>query len=301
MPLLPKRAARGLAVLWDAAVLYVRHQSANQAGSVAFSTVLAMFPLLLLVATVAASLGQPADAGALVARILEYAPPLVRGALQPSVEQLLQRQHQALLAVGLAVTLWTASSGMQSIRTALNKAYGVDQGLPFWKARVKVTVFTLVTGSVVLVAFSSVIVLPYAWHLLQASAADGAPPPWLWASVRYGLAYAVLAGLYGWLYSALPDLPQRPASVLPGALLGAALWLVAAALLSQMLRGAGRLELLYGGFAGVVATLVFIYASASTLIYGAEVNGVLRRHARDAAGTGLAAGGPLPPEPRRPP
>lgn len=276
MPRLPPRAARAVSVLSQAVVHYVRHQSANQAGSIAFSTVLAMFPLLLLVATVAASLGQAEDAQALALRILEYAPPLVRQALRPSVDQLLQRQNQALLAVGLLVTLWTASSGMQAIRTALNKAYGVEQGLAFWKARIKVTVFTLVTGSVVLVAFSSVIVMPYAWTLLQASAA-GEPPAWLWVGVRYGVAYLVLAVLYAWLYSALPDVPQRPASVLPGALLGAALWLGAAALLFQMLRGAGKLELLYGGFAGVVATLVFIYASASTLIFGAELNGVLNR------------------------
>jgi membrane protein len=38
----------------------------------------------------------------------------------------------------------------------------------------------------------------------------------------------------------------------------------------------GKLALLYGSFAGVVATLVFLYISATTLIFGAEVNGVLR-------------------------
>jgi membrane protein len=37
--------------------------------------------------------------------------------------------------------------------------------------------------------------------------------------------------------------------------------------------------LLYGSFAGVVATLVFLYISATTLIFGAEINGVLRQTA----------------------
>jgi membrane protein len=49
-----------------------------------------------------------------------------------------------------------------------------------------------------------------------------------------------------------------------------------AATLSYTLRSAGKLTLLYGGFTGVVATLVFLYLSASTLIYGAEINAVLR-------------------------
>jgi len=34
--------------------------------------------------------------------------------------------------------------------------------------------------------------------------------------------------------------------------------------------------ILYGGLAGMVATLVFLYLSAATLIFGAEFNGALR-------------------------
>jgi membrane protein len=86
----------------------------------------------------------------------------------------------------------------------------------------------------------------------------------------------VLIVLYALLYGWLPDIRQRLYTVMPGALVGAALWVGAAATLSYTLRTAGKLALLYGGFAGVVATLVFLYISATTLIYGAEINGVLR-------------------------
>ena len=69
--------------------------------------------------------------------------------------------------------------------------------------------------------------------------------------------------------------------MIPGALVGAALWVAAAATLSYTLRSAGKLALIYGSFAGVVGTLVFLYISATTLIFGAEINGVLREN--DAA------------------
>ena len=49
---------------------------------------------------------------------------------------------------------------LELARTALNRAYGVERGLSFWEARVKVTVFTVITGTCVLAAFSSVIVMP---------------------------------------------------------------------------------------------------------------------------------------------
>ena len=267
----------GIGVLLLAIRNYVLHQSANQAGSMAFSTVLSMFPLLLLLSAGAAYVGSPGDAAALVSRVVEYAPALVRGALQPVIDQVLAQRSRALLVIGLFVTLWTASSGMQAVRTALNRSYGVECGLLFWKARLKVSLFTVVVGSGILLTFSSVIVMPYIWDVLEHSIGVRKDTLWLRNSVRYGVALPVLTLLYALLYGWLPDIPQRLRTVLPGAFVGAALWVASAAVLSYSLRNAGKLALLYGSFAGVVATLVFLYISASTLIYGAEVNAVIRQ------------------------
>ncbi|RZJ59217.1 MAG: hypothetical protein EON49_12070, partial [Acidovorax sp.] len=121
------------------------------------------------------------------------------------------------------------------------------------------------------------IVMPRVWQFVVTNvAADGEEVIWLYDSVRYGAAYLTLVVLYALLYGWLPDIPQRVATVLPGALIGAGLWVAAAATLSYTLRTAGKLVLIYGSFAGVVATLVFLYVSATTLIYGAEINAVIR-------------------------
>lgn len=267
----------GLHVIVEAVRGYIAHQSANQAGSVAFSSVLAMFPLLILIAATAAFVGRPGDAAALAERIIGYAPPLVRAAVLPAVDQLLRQPSQALLAIGVIGTLWTASSGMQAVRTALNKAYNVESGLSFWRARIKVTLFTIVVVLGTLAAFSSVVVMPYAWRLLESTAPAGTDLPRLLDMLRYALAFVVLTALYALMYAWLPDIRQKLRSVLPGAVLGAAMWVTAAATLSNALRGASKVIMIYGGFAGAVATLVFLYVSAVTLIFGAELNSVLRR------------------------
>lgn len=269
-------AAPGLGVIVKAIHNYIVHQSANQAGSLAFSSVLAMFPLLILLSAAAGFVGQPGDAAALVERVIGYAPQVVRDAMQPVIRQVLAQRNQALLTIGVLATLWTASSGMQAVRSALNRAYGIERGLPFWRARIKSTLFTVVVGAGVLAAFSSVVVMPYVWALLEQSVGAGQDTLWLRNSVRYGSAYVVLTVMYALLYGWLPDIRQRLYTVMPGALMGAALWVGAAATLSYSLRTAGKLALLYGSFAGVVATLVFLYISATTLIFGAEINGVLR-------------------------
>lgn len=270
-------AIPGVRVLFQAIYNYVMHQSANQAGSLAFSWVLAVFPLLVLLSASAAYIGKPGDAAVLAYRVMGYAPQIVRDAMQPVIAQVLAQRSQTLLAIGLVATLWTASSGMQAIRSALNRAYGIDRGLPFWKARIKVTLFTVVAGTTILAAFSSVVVMPYVRQLLAANAADGRQAEWLHNGVRYGSAYFVVLVLYALLYGWLPDIRQRLATVLPGAVVGAGLWVAAAATLSHTLHTAGKLALLYGSFAGVVATLVFLYICATTLIFGAEINGVLRQ------------------------
>jgi len=163
----PARMSAALVVAVSAVRNYIAHQSANQAGSVAFSFLIAMFPLLVLASSLAAFFGRPGDAAALAGRVLAYAPELARQSLQPSVDQLLGHRSQALVALGLIATVWTASSGIQAIRTALNKAYGIEHGLPFWKARIKVTLFTLVAGIGAVAAFGSVLVMPHVWRFLQ--------------------------------------------------------------------------------------------------------------------------------------
>ena len=279
----------GLSVLLRAAGNYIRHQSANQAGSVAFSSVLAMFPLLLFLSAAAGFVGQPGAAAELASRVVEFAPPAVADALKPVIDQLLRERSPALLTIGMFATVWAASSGAQAIRTALNKAYGVEQGLTFWRARIKVTLFTVIGTIGAVLVFSSVVILPYAWALLEKAAELGPDALWMRTGVRYGLALVVLVILYALLYGWLPDIPQRLWTVLPGAVLGALMWLAGAAILSYTLRSAGKLAAVYGSFAGLVATLVFLYASAVTLIFGAEVNAVLRdRHGQRDNGADAA-------------
>ena len=68
---------------------------------------------------------------------------------------------------------------------------------------------------------------------------------------------------------------------MPGALVGAALWVGRRGdpvVHAAHRRQAGRSST--AASPGVVATLVFLYVSATTLIFGAEVNAVLRARAK---------------------
>ncbi|MCB2056149.1 MAG: YihY/virulence factor BrkB family protein [Geminicoccaceae bacterium] len=251
---------------------YILHQSANNSGHVAFSAVVAVFPLLLFISATASFVGEPGATMELARNLLDYVPGAVAQTLEPVVEEVLGSRHPGILTVGIVGTLWAGSSGLQATRMALNRAYGVGRGLSFWQARLKVTVLTIVGTVLAVTAFSSAVVWPSVDRIADALSDEPTTFSWtLWA-LRYGIAFTVLVILYAVLYAFLPDRRQTWKSVLPGAFYGAVAWLAAASVLSYTLSNVGKLQPVYGGFAGVVATLVFFYISAATLILGAEFN-----------------------------
>lgn len=265
---------------------YIIHQSPNNAGHVAFSAVLALFPFLLFLSNASLTLGEPGTALEVARVALEYAPTAVAEALQPPVEQALGAASRTALTIGLLGTLWAASSGAQAVRMALNRAYGVTEGLNFWKARIKVLWFTVIGTTAIVLAFSSVVIMPYLWQFLDATVGLAEERNgWIWIGARYGVAAIVLMTLYLACYAWLPDMRLYRRTIIPGAIAGVAFWLAFAALLSWTLRSAAQLTPIYGSFAGVVATLIFFYVSAATVIFGAEVNGVIQRDKKDHAKT----------------
>jgi membrane protein len=266
-----------LGVLRRAFWRYVIHQSPNNAGHVAFSAVLALFPFLLFLSNASLTLGEPGTALELTRVVLEYAPAAVAEALLPPVEEALASASRTALTIGLLGTLWAASSGAQAVRMALNRAYDVTEGLNFWKARIKVLWFTIIGTAAIVLAFSSVVIMPYLWQFLDATVGLAEEHnDWIWIGTRYGVAAIVLLMLYLACYAWLPDMRLLHRTIIPGAVVGVVLWLGFAALLSWSLRSAAQLTPIYGSFAGVVATLIFFYVSAATIIFGAEVNGVIQ-------------------------
>ncbi len=261
---------------------YIVHQSPNNAGHVAFSAVLALFPFLLFLSNASLTLGEPGTALEVARVALDYAPTAVAEALLPPVEQALTAASRTALTIGLLGTLWAASSGAQAVRMALNRAYHVTEGLSFWKARIKVLWFTIIGTTAIVLAFSSVVIMPYLWQFLDATVGLAEERNgWIWIGARYGVAAVVLLMLYLACYAWLPDMRLYRRTIIPGAVAGVAFWLGFAALLSWTLRSAAQLTPIYGSFAGVVATLIFFYVSAATVIFGAEVNGVIQRDKKD--------------------
>ncbi|MCX7630060.1 MAG: YihY/virulence factor BrkB family protein [Geminicoccaceae bacterium] len=257
------------------------------AGYVAFAALFALFPFLIVLLSIAGMLGQSEAARASIELGLELVPPEVAAVLRPVIAEILGGAPRGLLGLGIVVSLWFASSGLEAIRHVLDRAYRCPEPTHFLWARLQSLVLVVLVALAILIAMFALVGLPLvgriaAWlgeHELFAR------DLWFWA--RYGLGLGMLFALTVTLHLVLPTVPLRLRDVLPGTLLSVASWALAAELYSAYLASLpASYSVTYGSLAGIIVTLFFFYISAAIFILGAQLNGALRAERERANGAG---------------
>ncbi len=105
------------------------------AAQLAYYFLFSLFPFFLFLAALIAYIPIPN----LLDRIMELLGKVMPGEalhlVQDNVRDLVTQQRGGLLSFGIVVALWSASAAMSAIMDASNRAYGVEEGRPFWKAK----------------------------------------------------------------------------------------------------------------------------------------------------------------------
>ena len=95
-----------------------------------------------------------------------------------------------MLTFGVLFALYFASSGVESLRVGLNRAYDMTEPRPWWRLRIELIVYVLV-GAVALLAFAFLVVLaPLIWDKLLLYVPTLAPLSGLITFARYAVAAA---------------------------------------------------------------------------------------------------------------
>jgi membrane protein len=247
------------------------------AGHIAFMTLFSLFPFLIFLFTLAGEIGQTEAARDFVTIALGALPEEVSEVIRPAIENVISTRRTGLMTISILASLWAVSSGIESLREALNAAYGVEDPRPIWFCRLQSLAFTVIFSVAIIVVILVLVIGPVIWSYIQPHLNVPWEWGWFYETLRYiigvGLLYLVVALLYRWLPSR--HLPRR--EVLPGAAVTVLLWLILASLFSIYLQNLGRFSVTYGSLGGIVATLLFFYLSALIFIFGAEINSARRR------------------------
>src|SRR5438874_7590080 len=127
----------------------------DRAAQLSYYFLFAMFPFLLLLVTLAAYLPVHGAIEDLIARLDPLMPEQAMEIVRGQLGDLTTRQHPHLLTVGLALALWSASRGVDALRTSLNLSYDVKESRPWWKTQGTALVVTVCTSALMLVSIGA--------------------------------------------------------------------------------------------------------------------------------------------------
>jgi membrane protein len=255
------------------------------ASHIALSALMAMFPFFIVLTSLAGFFFGSSDLADEVAKLMlstwpeEVALPIAR-----EIHNVLTVTHTGALTLGAVLAVYFASSGVESLRIGLNRAYGVAETRHWILLRLESIGYVLI-AAVSSLALGFLIVLG---PLLFRTALRYAP--WLeplegkFTFFRFAVASVVLTVALFVAHKWLAAGRRRVVEILPGIVATLALWLAAGVAFGRYLAEFSFTYVnTYAGLASAMVALVFLYLTASIFVYGGELNSAITRpHAGEA-------------------
>ena len=279
-----KSAPHPARIALDAYYRFIADDGWAIASHIALSALMALFPFLIVVTSLAASaLGSKALADEVAKLLLEAWPEEVAGPIANEIHKVLTTTRGDVLTVGVALAVYFASSGIESLRIGLNRAYGMMETRNWFLLRLESIGYVLI-AAVALLALAFLIVLgPLLFATALKYAPYLAPLEWNFTVARYAVTSTVLVVALLIAHKWLPAGQRRFVDILPGIVATLLLWLASAVMFGRYLAEfAYTYVTYYAGLASVMIALVFLYWTASIFVFGGELNAAIGR-ARDRA------------------
>jgi membrane protein len=252
------------------------HDAFATAKGGAYSSILTFFPFLLVLGSVMATvrrgevylreisdaLGKILPAGSSAA--LAY----LRGSTNRPV---------GLLITTSLLTMWTASGVIVSWMEGFRRAYQLPKTWGLLQERMIAISLVLMAGlplvfSTILVAFGSRIETKILFHFGR----EFGPVIFLmWGLIRWLIAIMTSISVMQLIYHNAVPRTQPWHSVLPGAVLATAMWLLCTAFFGWYLQRYADYSVIYGSLGVGIALLTWMYVISLVVLIGAEFNAML--------------------------
>lgn len=255
------------------------------AGSLAFHTLLALFPFMLFVLALVTFLDIPVvfDRAVLWARTV--LPPAGVREIVSVAESFRDSKNTELLSLGIIGAIWAASGGVRSAINALNNTYDIEERRPLWRRYLLSIAFTLGAGIMLLVAIGLLLLGAQVGTWAAERLGLGDVYVVVWNVIRYLIAAALLVVVSAVVYSVLPNV-RGFRLLTPGSVVAVLVWIGLSLLFRLYVTNFGRYNVLYGSIGAVIVLLLYLWLSAIVLLLGGEINAVLQRMKEESTADG---------------
>jgi membrane protein len=172
---LPRRRAvhiirQSLHIVLDAFYRFDRDDGWAIASHIALSILMSVFPFLIVVTAITGFIGSVDLANEVARLLLEAWPDEVAGPLATEIHHVLTTSHGGLVTISAVFAVYFSSSGIESLRIGLNRAYGLRERRSFWVLRLESIGFVLLSAIALLVLAFLVVLGPLFFRLREARA-----------------------------------------------------------------------------------------------------------------------------------
>ncbi len=244
------------------------------AGAMAFSLILAIFPFFMFLSILAGLIGGSALVPTIKAELFHILPNEVATILEPQIGRTLSDQGIGSLIFNIAITIFIASSGFESLRQALNTAYSDVEHRNYLFLRGQSALIVIFTAFVMLFLAYTVGMTPLIIEALPTRLRELIPEVMMSGMKDYISALIGLGGLLYIFHIWLPAGKRGLLRVLPGIILTVFLWAISVTLFSLYL-AYSQYDAIYAGFSKIMISMIFFYISSIIIILGAEFNSFL--------------------------
>jgi membrane protein len=266
----------GLAA-WRGLVSLVNSQDLTHAASIAYYSLLSLFPFLLLaISLLGAVAADENDRVSVLSFVFRYFPTQL-----DFVTSQLDALRDARLQLGVAGSLaliWGSLGFFGAVTSAVNEAWGVEKQRSFWKHRLVSFLMLATAGGVMMIALLLVSVM----QMARATWFGGLLASFTWLASLQSLAFLNLTTVLlvigvGLVFYFIPNAQIRFRDVWVGAILTGILWQLAFGGFAWYVRVNAGLKMIHGSVATVIVFLLWVYVSAIIMMYGVEFTAAYAR------------------------
>jgi membrane protein len=247
------------------------------ASHIALSTLMALFPFLIVLTSLAGFFGSKELADQAVGLLLQVWPKQVADSLSGEIHDVLTTSRGDILTIGAVLAVYFASNGVEALRVALNRAYSVIEPRRWYWLRLESIGYTLIAAITALAMAFLIVLGP-----LMLEAARRHIPLIVESNeqflnvVRYSITITALIIALLFLHAWLPAGRRGFLQILPGIIFTMGASLLSGIVFGQYLaRFANNYVTMYAGLASVIIALVFLYFIAAIFVFGGELNAAI--------------------------
>jgi membrane protein len=269
-----RRLKGWLTVLVRTALAFDQDEGAVVSRSIAYYALFSVFPLLLVLISVASSFLDAEEALQAVIELMERILPSAVDLTVQNIEQVLAARGTVNVIATLGL-LWSASGVFTAMYRAVNKAWGNPKSRLFWTEKLFGLAVVLVVGLILLgttlLSTASSVLQGWGGTILGWQPFADPETAALWGKLSTFVPPVVSVITFVILYRIIPRNRVTWRDVWLGGLIAGLIWELARQVYAWYLSNVATHSLIYGSVGVIIGFLLWSYLSAMILLLGAEL------------------------------